>query len=99
MALAKSMNDLREKAVDQFTTLEEAAANTGAAIGEKLHHAAENVQDAAVKVRHAANDVAERSVRTVHDVQDTIAQRPLTAALIAAGVGFLIGAVAMRRRG
>ncbi len=98
MALAKSLHDLREKAVDEFNSLEEVAANTGAAIGETLHHAAENVQEVAAKARHVANDVAQRSVRTVHDVQYTIAHRPLTAALVAAGIGFVIAALALRRR-
>ena len=98
MALAKSLHDLREKAVDEFNTLEDAAANAGAAIGEKLHHAGEYVADAAGKVRHAANDGRDRSVRTVHDVQYTIAHRPLTAALVAAGIGFVIAAFALRRR-
>lgn len=98
MALAKSLHDLREKAVDEFDSLEEAAVNTGAVIGEKLHHAAENVHDVAVKARDVANDVAQRSVRTVHDVQYTIAQRPLTATLVAVGIGFAIAALVLRRR-
>jgi ElaB/YqjD/DUF883 family membrane-anchored ribosome-binding protein len=98
MDATKTARHLRDVAAEEASSIASMAASAGEAVGNGIGHATESVRHAADTVRHAAVDVGHRTVKGIHDVEDAIAHRPLMGAAIAAGVGFLLAAVILRRR-
>ncbi len=98
MDVTKTARHLRDLASDEAESIASMAASAGEAVGNGIGHATESVRHAAETVRHAAVDVGHRTAKGVHDLEDAITHRPLMSAAIAAGVGFALAALILRRR-
>lgn len=98
MSASSTARHLRDVAEDQVESVASMARSAGETVGTYAAEATEMARHAADTVKHAASEARDRTVSGVHQLQDTIAHRPLTGALVAAGIGFLVGAAMMMTR-
>ncbi|MGD9739094.1 MAG: hypothetical protein AB7O56_11190 [Bauldia sp.] len=83
MARANGMTERAREALHDAEEMGERVIRRGAASARRASRA----------VHHAADEVLETADTTRHNLEETIASRPLTSVLVAAGIGFLVAKI------
>jgi ElaB/YqjD/DUF883 family membrane-anchored ribosome-binding protein len=89
-SLKKSFGQLRSELTNLVGNAFGAGKSGAGALREKAH-------DAVDGVKHGIGSLREKGSDSLQSIEDKIAERPLTTALIAFGVGYMLGKLFSRR--
>jgi len=96
-----STDDLRRKAGDVKQSVQELGSVAKQAAGEKIGELRDTASEKMGELRDSASEYYERGRDRMYEaeqtVEDYIREQPLKSVLIAAGVGFVLGACYLRR--
>ncbi len=93
--LREHINDLRKDFKDLLGTVEKLAANQAAGVTD---HVRDGLRSYVGKGEDALDTVREQAERVYDDVYDTVERNPMTAVMIALGVGFVVGIATRSKR-
>lgn len=93
----KLIQDLGAVVQDAEALLKATAGQTGESIAALRGRAEESLRKARERMKEAGIEVRDRARAAAHSTDDYVHENPWTAIAVAAGIGFLLGALSRRR--
>jgi ElaB/YqjD/DUF883 family membrane-anchored ribosome-binding protein len=91
--LQKELKALRADLSALVTTVKEIGATQAENVASQVKGA---VGDLGHRIRMTADEARERGEEAAHEIEQMIGRHPLTAVMVAMGIGFVVGAITRR---